>query len=122
MNKKSYRKLTPEQRQRYYKSTRKYIEKRKAAGLCVRCGEPNDNTGKTYCYSCSYIQSITAIGRRDIRRLNHQCVICHKKLPADDSHKTCPQCRLYQRERNWRKRYGMTKAEMLKTANTPTEV
>ena len=77
---------------------KKWLKKRKAEGLCQRCGQPHDS-GKCYCDACRKLMK----DRQIERTINNQCVVCG--MPTNDGMRMCEyhleQKRLYQKTRRW---------------------
>ena len=87
---------TPEERERRLESLRTYgksrYEKRKAAGLCTRCGKPAKQ-GATMCTECLLHRRLMDRARRDTysRDYENLCTRCRKKH-REPGKKVCKDC------------------------------
>lgn len=98
-----------EEKMKWYQ--REWVEERKSKGICVRCGEHNDNTKSSwYCKSCIKLKTKYHRDFADRRKANGLCVCCG--LPNDNMPRVnCKKCSeakaQYARERH----RGMTERE-----------
>lgn len=87
---------TPEERERRLQSLRtsgkSRYEKRKAAGLCTKCGKPAQ-VGKSMCNECLLHRRLMDRARRDTysRDYENLCTRCRKK-PREPGKKVCKDC------------------------------
>lgn len=87
---------TLEERERRLESLRTYgksrYKKRKAAGLCTKCGKPAKQ-GTTMCTECLLHRRLMDRARRGTygRDYEELCTRCHKK-PRVDGKKVCADC------------------------------
>lgn len=91
-------------------SMRALHARRRAAGLCVQCGWPNDRQGVNLCTDCRDTHRDSAAQRSAERRANGLCSECGKSRPR--KHAMCARCRatatrLSRRRRAWRKSMGL---------------
>jgi hypothetical protein len=71
--------------------------KRKAAGLCVRCGN-TAKPGRTRCEVCTEITADYVAGRRSLFIVKGLCDRCGRRPPRKNS-LTCMECALKNAER-----------------------
>jgi hypothetical protein len=87
-----------ERRSKGVRSIALYKARKRAAGLCIRCGK-NPTGGKLICDDCRQKNSLREAKkrkeRRNYRRANRLCDICESPLSVDDSPKRhlCILCR-----------------------------
>ncbi|MGL5764256.1 MAG: hypothetical protein ACRCX8_01315 [Sarcina sp.] len=90
---------------------KEWIEERKSKGVCVKCGERNDNPDSSwYCKSCIKLKTKYHRDFSNRRKADGLCVCCG--LPNDNTPKVnCKKCSL-EKSRYSRERYrGMTEDE-----------
>lgn len=74
-------------------------DKRKALGLCVRCGSPSRRGAGHVCDVCAKKDRERERLRREAARAAGLCIAC-KKLPTAQGHTMCEGCMARRRERN----------------------
>ena len=72
--------------------------RRKALGLCVRCGMPTGN-GKTRCEECIQYERASARKRYVKRAEAHRCRHCGRPLPEGRYYVVCELCKMKQKAR-----------------------
>lgn len=76
----------------------KNIEKRKAAGKCIRCGKEKESNGYVKCDSCLNTTNKARLELRDQRKKEGKCVGCGKALaPSEGAFVSCEPCRIKKR-------------------------
>lgn len=68
------------------------FKRRLEAGLCGRCGKPNNN-GHVRCDSCMAYEREYYNGRYQILVLTHRCSHCGRQMPQDWYYVTCEKCK-----------------------------
>ena len=76
---------------------RQAYQKRKSAGLCVRCRKSNE-TEKAYCPDCLIVMAVRSKKSTDKVRSRGICIKCRKNQ-AGDGFAWCESCRMERKER-----------------------
>lgn len=89
----------------------KWYEERKAKGLCVKCGEPNDRTGKTMCTECAKKRSAESLETNHYFKKIGYCVECHREKVYGNRDR-CVECtaKCAERHRKWRENMNADKS------------
>jgi hypothetical protein len=66
---------------------------KKATGLCVQCGLPNDRKGKRICTRCESKESLRRGGRADEALRLRLCRQCHGEIEPQTLLRFCARCR-----------------------------
>lgn len=75
---------------------KKYADRRKKAGLCLKCGNPVGREGYVTCAACGKYSAAEHRAARMYREKHGLCVVCGKVQP-ENGYKTCAACREYNR-------------------------
>ena len=74
----------------------KYANQRKAAGICLKCGNPVGREGYATCAECGKYSATAQRAARMYREKHGLCVMCGK-VPPENGYKSCSVCREYNR-------------------------
>ena len=81
----------------------KYADRRKAAGLCLKCGNPVGREGYVTCAECGRKTATQNKLWRDLLRSRGYCIVCGK-VKVEEPYRTCLACREYNRKAKERSR------------------
>ena len=74
-------------RREHAASMRRQRAERRAAGLCIECGEPVDQEGAVKCPACRAEHTALMKRRRDEKRARGECSDCPE--PAEEGKRKC---------------------------------
>ena len=73
------------------------FKRRVAAGLCGKCGKPNNN-GHVRCNDCMAVERDYYNGRYQVLVLTHRCSHYGRQMPTDWYYVTCKECKVKHKE------------------------
>jgi len=82
---------------------KEYADRRKAEGICLKCGKPVGRPGRATCAECGRKAATQNKLWRDFLRSRGYCIVCGK-VKVEEPYRTCPACREYNRKAKERSR------------------